>query len=71
MLEGKGSSPLTHTRILSSIILFLPAFYLSTSIPEQLTMAAGDAFADIMSHEDTLKKKFRAKFNSSVGAKNK
>jgi len=29
------------------------------------------AFVDIMSHEDTLKEKFRAKFNSIVGAKNK
>jgi len=29
------------------------------------------AFADIMSHENTLKEKFRAKFNSIVGAKNK
>jgi len=29
------------------------------------------AFADIMSREDTLKEKFRAKFNSIVGAKNK
>jgi len=34
-------------------------------------MAAAHAFADIMSHKDTLKKKFRAKFNSIVGAKNK
>jgi len=60
-----------HGRILSSIILFLTAFYSSTSIPEQLTMAAAHAFANIMSYEDTLKEKFQAKFNSIVGAKNK
>jgi len=34
-------------------------------------MAAAHAFADIMSHENTLKEKFRAKFNSIVWAKNK
>jgi len=68
MLRGKGSSPLTHARIVSSVIVFPTAFYPSTSIPEQLTMAAAYAFADIMSYEDTLKK---AKFNSIVGAKNK
>jgi len=34
-------------------------------------MAAAHAFVDIMSYEDTLKEKFRAKFNSIVGAKNK
>jgi len=34
-------------------------------------MAAVHAFADIMSHKDTLKEKFLAKFNSIVGAKNK
>jgi len=77
------SSPLTHARILSSIILFLTAFYPSTSIPEQLTMVAAHtgkaksvamqelqtAFVDIMSHEDTLKEKFRAKFNSIVSGR--
>jgi len=71
MLRGKGSSPLTHARILSSVILFLTAFYPATSMPEQLTMAAAHAFADIMSYEDTLKEKFRAKFNSIVRAKDK
>jgi len=60
-----------HARILSFVILFLTAFYPSTSIPEQLTIAAAHAFVDIMSHEDTLKEKFRAKFNSIMGAKNK
>jgi len=60
-----------HARILSSVILFLTAFCPSTSIPEQLTIAAAHAFADKMSHENTLKEKFRAKFNSIVGAKNK
>lgn len=66
--------------------MFLTAFYPSTTLPDsQLTMATAHtgkgksvavqelqtAFADIMSHEDTLKQKFRAKFNSIVGAKNK
>jgi len=77
------SSPLTHARILSSVILFLTAFYPSTSIPEQLIMAAAHtgkgksvatqelqtAFADIMSHENTLKEKFQVKFNSIVGGR--
>jgi len=60
-----------HARILSSVIPFLTAFYLFTSIPEHLTIVAAHTFADIMSYEDTLKEKFRAEFNSIVGAKNK
>jgi len=56
----------------------LTAFYPSTSIPEQLTIAAAHtgkgksvavqelqiAFVDIISYENTLKEKFQAKFNS-------